>query len=749
MSLGGSMHMVPRLYTLLSVCCLFPFVLCAQRVDVRGSVADSVTGERLPFANIVIKELARAAGTNNAGFYLVTNVPPGTYEITASFLGYEQQSRRIVVGTLGPVILNFRLKPTAIEFGEVVVTAKGRTSLNEISTSVHILDQADARLVPVAVQEDLFRAIEILPGIVSTSDVTSQFYVRGGAGDQNLILLDGIKIYNPYHAFGIFSTFDPEIIKTAEVFVGAFPAGYGGRLSSVVDITTRDGRSDRIGGRANLNFLSANLRAEGMAHIITDLTWLISGRRSLFSAPLKKFFRQDVPLSFYDAFIKVNTYSSESAKMSLLGFFNGDKLTSAGFDQPDYSWKNSSFGVRSSGLITERVYVDAVAFDTRFEAQRDAKGSRIIQGSSTSVHESGVRVNATLYTDTKDLYFFGFETSFPQLDYKLTNRFGMPLRMSDSTPEEYAWIRYQSRGKESQLDVGVHADVASLIRGEGVWEYVQPRVTLTRPLWGTWTWKASYGRINQNFITVNNEDDVIALFDAWIRAPSSVRSEVADHFVVGAEGNILPVLATRVETYFKYYGKLVAYNRDKIDALDPDYISGRGKAFGIEMLMRYTHSLLDVYASYTFGETSITNNEITYAPRYDRRHSFKLLTTLRPLKNLDIVVRWDLASGLPFTQGTGYYDRLRMVDIFDEYDPGETGAPYNRLGPKNAARLPDFHRLDAAITYRFSFNSVKGSLGVTVINAYDHRNVFYFDRKTGQQINMLPFFPSATLNLEY
>ena len=250
-------------------------------------------------------------------------------------------------------------------------------------------------------------------------------------------------------------------------------------------------------------------------------------------------------------------------------------------------------------------------------------------------------------------------------------------------------------------------------------------------------------------ITVNNEDDVISIFDAWIKVPDELKPEQADHYVLGLEGNVLPTLSASFQGYYKHYGSLVTYNREKIDARDPDYVNATGEARGLESLIRYGIPDLDLYASYTLGWTTITTNGFTYYPRYDRRQSLNLLAVVHPLRQFEISLRWEIGSGLPFTQTMGYYDRLTLGDIFRGSYEGETGAPYSILGAKNAARLPAYHRLDASATYRFTYGRLAGSVGVNIINVYDHRNVFYFDRKTGQQIDMLPFFPTATLSLEY
>ena len=726
----------------------FPSLLAAQGVDIRGVVSDSATGERTPFANVVLLNTNRGASSNLQGFYLITNVPPGQYQLSASSVGFDTRIKEITVRPGPPISVSFQLPSKPVQISGVEVTGRSKKELAEIQTSVHILEQRDIRSVPVAAQEDIFRSIGILPGIVSTSDVTSQFYVRGGAGDQNLILLDGMRIYNPFHAFGIFSIFDPNIIKTTEVYTGAFPAEYGGKLSSVVDMTTRDGGSKKISGHANINFLSTELELDGPS--IPHTTWLVSGRKSLFSETFKKFLNQDVPLSFYDGLMKFTAEAGEAqGKYSFEWFFSGDNLRSPSPFEPDYSWRTSAIGLVASSLIQDRVYVNIVGYGNSYTATRDAKSSTDATSATAIAREVGLRANGTVYTSSEDLFLFGFEFNFPTLEDYLVNNAGVNLHYFSNMVESSIWAHYQFSAGLLKSDLGLNIDVGSLVGRDAKLRTIQPRLNFSYPVWETWRAKLSFGRFTQNLITLNNEDDIISIFDMWIQLLGSLKLEQADHYVVALEGNPLRNLSASFEGYYKSYNSLVLYNRDKIDARDPDYVNGTGDAYGVESLFRYGTPALDLYTSYSLGWTTVTTSGFTYHPRYDRRHTLNLLMTYRPFEGVELGMRWQFGSGLPYTQTVGYYDRLSIADIFRGPWVSETANPYIRLGDKNAARLPTYHRLDATATYRFKVSSFGGSVGVNIINVYDHKNVFYFDRKTGQQINMLPFFPTATLSLEY
>lgn len=724
-------------------------VLFGQVTDIRGIVSDSTTGERVPYANVILIDLSKGASTNQNGFYIIPNVPEGTYEIAASAVGYARQVKRVTVRGKEAIVVNYRITQQDVKMQEVVVTGQQRRELTEIYTSAHVLEKSDMKLVPVTGQEDVFRSIQILPGIVSTSDVNSQFYVRGGAGDQNLILLDGMKVYNPFHAFGLFSVFDPDVLKSAEVYTGAFPSDYGGRLSSVVSILTRDGSNARLAGRANINFLSSKVQLEGP--IAENIQIIATGRRSVFQNTFKQFLKENAPLSFYDALAKITLKDSESQdRFSAQAFLSGDVLLASKPDEPEYSWTNRAFAIELNKLFQDRLYVNAVLSGGEFSQVRDPKGSELVSPASTSVREFSLRANATAYTSEKDLYVFGFEFNFPSLEYSFLNRVNAATKLTSGTPDVSSWLRYQMQRGIIQASVGLRAELGSLLRGRGLNAGLQPRVNLSVDLGSSWRGKIAYGRFSQEVVTVNNEDDVIPIFNAWITIPDNLEPEQADHYVAGIEGNIFPALSTNLQGFYKNYRSLISYNRDKIDASDPDYVNAKGEAYGGEALVRFTHPIIDVYGTYSLTFVKINQNGFVYPPRYDRRHSINLLTTLHLISNLDFTLRWEFGSGLPFTQSIGFYDKLTLGNGYPNPFLTETGQPRSLLGPKNAARLPSYHRLDVTLAYRVHlFSSTYAAVGLNIINAYDQKNVFYFDRITGQQINMLGFFPSATVTLEF
>ena len=728
---------------------LLPCLAVAQQLDIRGVVTDSATGERIPYANVLLKGTGKGAATNSAGFYLIPSVAFGRYELVVSSLGYQQTSKSITVSGTQTITVNFRLPQQSVEIDEIVVTGRGKAEQLDIQTSVHVLDREELKKVPVAAQGDILRSIQLLPGIVSTSDVNAQFYVRGGSSDQNLIMIDGMRLYNPFHAFGLFSTVNPDLVSTAEVYTGAFPPEFGGRLSSVINLTSRDGNALDFNGLANVNFLSSNLRVEGP--VTENIQTLLSARKSVFGGTFKKFLKQSVPLSFYDVFFKTTFKNPESqSKINFQALVSHDDLLASAPDDPAYSWTSSSFGVEANLPSGERLFWRILATAGVFTQERIVPNASLIAPLDNTVNEASLWANVTYYTDSKDLFFFGFEFNFPSTEYNFVNRLGDPGQLKSSEPQIGSWAHYQTRGSFLRLDVGMRFELATLLRGNALRSSLQPRINISASVFQDWNAKVSYGRFSQEIITISNEDDILPLFIPWTFIPSNLQPEHADHYVVGLDGNILRNLSMNVQSYFKKYGSLILYNRDKIEASEPDYINATGESYGGEALVRYSHTALDLYAAYTLTWVRANVNGFIYPPRYDRRHSLNLLGTLHLFKNFDFTLRWEFGSGLPFTQTLGYFDQLKFGNGFPDPFYTETGTPQTLYGQKNASRLPAYHRMDASITYQFDlFSFVRTSAGINLVNVYNRRNVFYFERGTGKRVDMLGFFPSVNVNLEF
>jgi hypothetical protein len=495
-----------------------------------------------------------------------------------------------------------------------------------------------------------------------------------------------------------------------------------------------------------VNFLSGKLELDGP--LGDDNSWLVSGRSSLLTNTIDKMIPSAAPMSFTDMFFK-GTIGTSTGRFGLRGFASGDDVKPLGMDQPNYSWRSAAFSAVFSSLIADGLYFDATTGYSRSFIGQTPKAPGLLNAESSLLEEVTFRAEMTSFLEDQNTLFEGFEYNFPTVTDSLYVQKVYPRLYQASTLEWYAWVRYAGMAGTFRYDLGLHSDVGLLLNGNRLLQCVQPRFTLSYDCGASWVAKASFGVFTQNLITVSNEDDLISLFDAWVILPDNLRPEEARHYLLGIEGNLLPSLATSLQAYIKDYRSLTLYNSNKIFPEDPDYLSGTGIARGFEFLLRYGSTLMDLYGSYALADVTVSANGVTYAPRYDRRHTIKAIGTIHILEGLDATLRWEYGSGYPFTQGAGSYSSLTLRDIGTDPYPEGPGGLTQALGPKNAARLPAYHRMDAGLMYYLTVGTLRGTLGVNVINVYDAKNILYYDRMTGKTEYMIPFFPTASLSVEF
>lgn len=712
---------------------------------IKGTVRDSSNGESIPFANILLEGTKIGVAASIRGFYIMPDLPTGTYRVKVTAVGYEPKTKLITLTPNATVDVQFRLSPKPTELEPTTVTAERLRGLYEITPSAQPIGREEIQLVPVTVDADLFRVLSTFPGVVRTSDVSSQFYVRGGGGDQNLILLDGITVYNPFHGLGLFSIFDADAIKVSEFFTGGIGVEHGRRLSSVLNIVTRDGNSNRLSGKVNMGFLTGRTLLEGP---MPSGSWIISGRKTFFRRPLKKFLNQEVPLSFYDVIGKISFRSSQESRFAVHLFLSNDDLTQDDVLQPNYLWRNRGFGVSYQELFGDRLYSDFRLTLSRFFAQLDPQKSRQIRPQSTKVEEVNFYGNVSYFINPHEQLQAGMMWSIPNFETKLINGADFPVNFSSSVTETAVWLNYKhAKFFPFSFDVGARFNFVLFLSQP---RYVlEPRVAIRYQLLPNLALKGSYGRFHQQVMTVSNEDDIISLFESWIPVPERTTAEEADHFIGSIETTLLDRFDLSLQGYFKKFRNLLTYNRDKVDRFDADYLPGDGKSYGVEVFLKGGVSSLYGWISYSLGKATRSLNNFTFRPRYDRRHNLNVIAGVKIAGGWEIGAHWEFGSGLPFTKIVGFYDRLLLSGLFDSTYAHETGKPYTILGEKNAGNLPEYHRLDLSFSKTFVIYDYKLALELNIVNVYDRKNLFYFNRFTGDRVNMLPFFPTVSVRGEF
>lgn len=732
---------------------LFTYLnLFSQQHDsgtLRGLVTDSTTSEVLAYGNVFIKELGVGASTDARGYFLIPSIPANrNLTLVVSYVGYKTKITTVVVAKNKVTQYNIKLVPSSVELQTIEKIGERVVEKNETDISLQRIIVRDLEALPQGVETDVFRSLQYLPGVQSTGDVSARFYVRGGASNQNLILIDGVAVYNPFHALGLFSVIDPDMINNVEFYKGGFTADLGGRLSSVMKVMTKDGNKNRISGKATASYLTGKILLEGP---IPDGSFIFTGRKSYSNQILKKFLNeQTVPIDFYDFSFKAN-YSSpdfvEGGKFSTNGFFSGDNILHDDPTVEDFKWTNNLFGFKWFQVGDSPLFYELSASISNFKGEILPKYSDVRQ-MYNKVEDMSLNMDFTYMFDTKDEIGVGFHIKHIKTDLFLENAKGIPVNLGSAAANitlytKYKFLQWENLG----LDVGVRTNLTTLSNNKRS-KSLEPRINFTFRLIPEIAIKGAWGIYQQELITVSDENEVINLFEPWIISPSYLIPESANHYILGLELMPWNFFSLTIEGYYKLIDNLVLLNEEKVLPSEPDFVSGKGESYGLELMLKLTPDPIKFTGSYTYAFAYKELEGLRYYPRYDVRHTLSLALEMNMGSGWSASTTWLYNSGLPFTQILGYYDRYYFQNIFTPWDQLDPRKPFTILGIQNLGRLPDYHRLDFTISKKIKFDFVSFEVDFSAINVYNRKNIFYFKRDTGERVNMLPFLPTVTLKVE-
>ncbi len=725
-----------------------PFELSAQNTGkLRGFLTDKETGEALAFGNVFIKELGLGASTNAQGLYFITGVPGGkTYTVTYSYVGYKTEEVKVFIAANRITQVDVALTQSSVQLGTIEKIGRKTVEKNAADIGLQRITVKQLETMPQSVEADIFRTIQTMPGVRYTGDISARYYVRGGASNQNLVLLNGSPIYNPFHAFGMFSVIDPEIMNSAEFYKGGFPAEYGGRLSSILKISTKDGNKNRFSAKGVASFLTAKALLEGP---IPHGSFIVSGRRTYSTRVLKKFLNgNQPPFEFYDFSAKLtyaNPHFIPGSKFTIQGFSSKDRLLNENLLREDFSWTNNIFSFNWFQIYTGPLYSDFTISFSQFLGELIPNFSRA-RPKKNKLDDVFLHMNFTYLFDNKNEIEFGMEFQSLHTILKQENQFGIHTNIDNSGAyigffTKYKLLQFETFG----ADVGLRANLKGLTKAGDF--FVEPRVNLTYNVFNWLKLKASWGVYQQEITTVSEEAEVITLFEPYIIIPDYLPVSRAVHYIAGLEIQPLLNLKFKTEAYYKKLINITAVNDNKKFLEDKDLLSAQGEAYGAEFELNYSKSPFLFSASYSLAWAYKVINGWRYVPRFDARHSINLSLGVDLGKGWKASAMWIFGSGLPYTQIIGYYDKLALGDFHNEWYIYDSYLPYAILGDRNLGRLPDYHRLDFSMSKKFDFNFVKIDLDFSILNVYNRKNIFYFQRDTGEIVNMLPFLPTATIKV--
>ncbi len=720
----------------------------AVAATISGFIRSAASGETLYLANVFLPGARRGAVSNEKGYYVVADVPAGTYEMITSYLSYASDRRTITLAEGDDVSLNLELIPQEIRIEAVEVKAD-RAENAEIDSGRLTLRTPELTQMPAVLEADVFRAVQALPGVSTLSDFSSGLYVRGGSADQNLVLLDDIDVYNPSHLFGFFSTFNVDAVKTVDLQKSGYPARYGGRLSSLLDVHNRDGNRKQFQGVGRAGIIGASTTLEGPWR---HGSWMVSGRRTYLEA-LTRALDVDLPYRFYDLHARVNFDRSGDDRASVSCFRGRDRLD---WNQKSMDilldWGNDTWSAQWTHLISRRLFSHFVLGSSRFTSLGEVSFQDFRFKMKDEIRDLAGKGNLSYAPSEAHQLEFGFETKF--LDFLFRRNMGDNDQLQFRYDGIYAAVYGQDRWKLSprwQVQPGLRFDYYS----QGDRLRVGPRLSARRRVNEMTAVHASYGRYYQFLNLVSTEGETFA--DMWFPVDRTLQPGVSDQWIAGVEIGPYETFNLSIETYYKRYDNLVEFSsefgRSLIDndaQLCEAFNQGEGHAYGADLYLRDRIAGCEGWIGYSFGVSKRRIDRFNYGaeyyPTYDRRHQVTLMQS-RPLgKGWSVSGSFRYGSGQPTTLAAGRYT---VRDI--------TGREYDEvlLGKYHDRRLPSFQRLDLGISYRKQFRAWSIEPNLEIINVYNHKNVYVrnYDLEANparfDDVNQLPLLPTLGVSVTF
>ena len=774
--------------------------------NISGIVKNAGSGERLPFADIIIKGLNKGTSTNVDGYFSLLNVPTDSFRLEIMYVGFQSTEQFIEAGTANIKDLTIELS-SGVSLSEITINANSFKIMNASEgVSTVRLSPAQLALLPNVGEVDIFRSLQLLPGISGSNESSSGLYIRGGTPDQNLVLFDGMTVYNVDHFFGFFSAFNADAVKDVQLFKGAFPAKYGGRLSGVVDLTGKTGSMEEFHADVGLNLLSS--KASVQIPIFKKASLLISGRRSytdiIRSGLYNKIFdvfRQssgaalpedlDITITtvepdfyFYDFNTKLSFQPTKKDVISL-SFYNGkDNLVEEndvlveipiGGNIPDRrltldidehtNWGNRGSSLKWSRQWNPKWYSNILfAYSNYFsEYDRsigvelsipDLDSIQFERDLSTyednDVRDMTFRLDNEVQLNDKHKVDFGIIGTRVNVDYILTR--DDTLNILNQIQEADYLAAYLQESWQPNKSLTINAGIRATYYSLSDKVYYAPRFTTEWKLTEALKLKTGLGRHFQFVNRVINESITEGSRDFWLLADDElVNVSQADHYVVGASYKYKGFIFD-VEAYHKNYFNLAEFSL-RFQRADTEveelFFNGNGYSRGTEFLVQKTQGAYTSWVSYTLAEVIHTfpslNDGLSFPALHDTRHEFKMVHSYE-YEEWTLASTFVFASGKPYTEPDGQY----TVTLLD----GSQNT-YISVGPKNGVRLPAYHRLDISATYNFEFSRFKGSVSLSIFNFYDRTNIWYrefdFSQTPGviTDIRYLGMTPNLACNLRF
>lgn len=754
-------------------------VLPQQSADVKisGLISDASTGEALIRTNILLYKDTlnlgsppfRGAVSNRYGFYIITDVPPADYYLIARYIGYKTVVRELKIdGSETTFHLNIEMEPENIKLEEVVVKGEKRKT-PDIST-VDISPEILKKLPSLSGEVDLFRALQMLPGVATVSEISNGLYVRGGSPDQTLTLVDGIIIYNPAHLGNFASTFNSDALKDVKLIKGAFPAEYGGRLSSILDVKLRSGTKESNKGIISLGAVNSHATFEGPMG--ENATYMLSGRKMYYDLYQKNLDENSsVPrYNFFDISGKITSNLSDESILFISGMYSRDNIYSppALYTDYDINWKNLALGLNWIQINSNSVFTNSLIsyVDYGFKSAISdslTPGTLSNYFSSSDLKDFDIRQNVELQWNEYNKSKIGFDLAVHKYHLLYSDVY-------DPVIETDPFAGFDLNSVEASLYVQHEAHLTENIFTNlgGRFYYfdkqkslsIEPRISVDYSPFSAFRIKAAFAIAHQ-YLHLMVRNDIALPTDLWYPSTENIKPGKSTQYVFGLDYT-LPEYYFSAETYYKRMKHLYEFVINPVlnprdNNIDNQFTEGEGEAYGVELFVNRTIGEITGWVGYTLSWTRGQFDELNagrvFYPRYDRRHDVSVVMTYEPNQNWTFGATWIYASGQGFTLPTGQF-------IFSGIGLDEsTGIKYNYT-ERNGYKLPAYHKLDLSASYKFLWSDLQWEVFLNIYNVYNRNNAFAqyvtFEKNAEgknvpvlKQISLFPIIPMAGIKVEF
>ncbi|GGW65177.1 collagen-binding protein [Winogradskyella epiphytica] len=776
-----------------------PIIILAQdKFTISGTISDKQSNETLIGVTIIFPELQTGTVTNEYGFYSIT-LPKGTYVLQISYLGYRTISETLVLSD--NIQKNYQLEEAAETLDEVVITEDiEKLNIKKPQMSVNSLSIKTIKNMPVVLGEvDVIKSITLLPGVTNAGEGSSGFNVRGGAADQNLILLDEATIFNSSHLFGFFSVFNPDAIKDIKLYKGGIPAKYGGRVSSVLDIYQKEGNSSQFHMNGGIGLISSRLLAEGP--IKKDKGSFLLGGRSSYAHLFLPLFDMDNVAYFYDLNTKLSYRLNNNNNIFLSGYFGRDVFNIS--DSFENTYGNTVVNFRWNHLFSDKLFsnlsliysdyyyglkLNFVQFDwesgiRNFNLKYDLKhyisnNFKLDYGLNSiyykfnpgeinpTTEESGINPTKLIdkYALENAIYIDAEHKLSPKLSVSYGARLSVFHRLGQGELNLYENDNPVTYNEATQVYENAEPiGVVNYNRSDVIQTFsqIEPRLSMAFQLNDNSSIKASYNRMSQYLHLLSNTSSPTPL-DIWTPSGKYIKPQLLDQVAIGYFKTFKNnAYSLEVESYYKIIDNRIDYidgaNLIANDAVEQIILNGEARAYGLEMLLRKNEGKFNGWLAYTLSkseqktpgrtasETGINNSE-WYNSSFDKTHDISLTGSYEFNKKWSLNSNFIFQTGQSTTFPNGQYEYNGI--IIPSYES------------RNSSRLPSYHRLDIAVNYNPKPNSTKNFKGEWVFgiyNVYNRKNAasisFRENRNSGTneavRLAIFGIVPSISYNFKF